>query len=782
MGTVSISREVTVLHLRKIVAGALLAAGVLSAPMTARAAPTAPVPLPPMYDPAAPWALLNPALQPHYKYDLPVPIFYTPDTATYPGFDYYKIEIAPVEHLGVAFPQPPGGAASVPPGYQWLGVIDPVTLAPRFTPLWGYAQLSASGGLIGAVAGHPVATYPSMSFRAVKGRPVKVEWVNNTTDWHVLCPYPNDPTQPCAIDRTLMGMKPGQQPDNAQVIHLHGGEIPPDSDGFAELWFGSATTAPLFPADTFPTVPVAGSFYGAGQNIDPIFDTTLAAGNAVTLGALTRPVSNSAIYNYPMVQDAATIWYHDHALGKTRINVVAGPAGYFWIEDPAREAALGLPARGDCSNTGILAGYCYDIPVVFQDRAFNDIPASNVATFNFPNGLGSAGMVDPLRPGAPDSTGFQMHPQWVPEYFGDHAVVNGVIWPKFRVEPRPYRFRFLNGSNARCYTFGLKSPGIATSPGFTHIASEQGYLPAPAKMQKFTMCPGERMDVVIDFSALRGRSLYVTNTAGAPYPNGPTPQDPAGGFTELGNLMRFDVVKPLISTKPANADPLLTSAAFTPTWNPATYNANGGAAVTRLAPTPGAPVRELLLNEVLDDLGNPTAVQIDGKPFEAPVTETPTRGTTEIWKIANTTVDAHPIHLHLVQFQVISRQPFNVKGYADAIGLSAGAPDKTLASVDQFVFGTARPFEPNEAGWKDTVKAMPGEVTTIIATWDARWADCANGTVPLTGEPTCVPAAAAAGPFFQPVTGGPYVWHCHIVDHEDNEMMRPSLVLPTYVP
>jgi spore coat protein A, manganese oxidase len=802
------------MHLRKLTASALLAAGVLFAPTQATAAPLGPVAKPaPM--PVGGYALIDPKTQPKFKYELPVPIFYTPDQNTFPGFDFYRIEVAPVEQLGVAFPQPPGGAASVPAGYQWLGLVNPTTGQPLFTPLWGYSQLN--GGLISAVAGHPVATYPSMSFRATKGRPVKVEWVNNAPDWHVLCPYPADPTQPCAIDRTIMGtqdifdttgtIKLGQQqPDNAIVIHLHGGEIPPDSDGFAELWVGNPNTMnPSLPALTALAA-------GIQTNLDPPFllppnhgipadadyatqvlgfDLTspapAAAGN-YQLGALRRPIGNSIFYNYPMVQDAATIWYHDHALGKTRVNVVAGPAGYFWIDDPAREATIGLPNTGDCSNAGILSGYCYDIPLVFQDRAFNDN-----GTINFPNGLGVTGIG--LTPGtAVGADGVTLiHPQWVPEYFGDHAVVNGALWPKLKVEPRPYRFRFLDGSNARCYTFGLKVPGSVTAPAFYPIGSDQGYVPAPlSRMQKFTMCPGERYDVVIDFSQFAGKQVYVTNTAGAPFPAGPTPQDPLllGGFPELATLMRFDVQKPLISAPPASYAlglPGAPSGNFARAWNPAAWNNTIAPLPTSgIDPVTGQPivVRQKVLNEVLDVNGTPQRVQIDGKAFEDLVTETPARGSVEVWKIVNTTVDAHPMHLHLVQFQVVSRQPFNVDAYKAAVGLPAGV-NTTGVDVANFVYGAPRGPDANETGWKDTAKSYPGEVLTLVARWDGRWADCPAGTaqVPGSGVPVCNPAgtvpSTAPQAYFAPVTAGPYVWHCHIVDHEDNEMMRPSLVLPT---
>jgi len=731
----------------------------------------------PLTGPGAPLLPLDPALQPKFVYDLPVPVDYTPDKTTFPGFDYYEIQMAPVTHPSVAFPQPVSPVTlqpmTVPAGKQWLGLVDPLTLTPIFTPVWGYGPVNAAQSPLGAIA-----TYPAMNFRATKGTPVKVKWINNAPDNHLFCPAPTNANVPCAIDRTLMGVLVRanesvnpyggpMQPDNAMVVHLHGGEIPPDSDGFAELWFGNATTAAAYAEGGGIWQAPTNTVNGAVQNIDPhfvppatghgILNPDLASliwngnstqsgdpfvTNLTALGNLIRPTGNSMIYNYPMVQRAATIWYHDHALGKTRINVAAGPAGFFIVEDPANEPA-GLP-KGDCSTAGVLAGNCHDIPIVFQDRSFNAD-----GSINFPNFLGQAVALNPLAPGDVPT----VHPQWLPEYFGDTSVVNGVIWPRLKVEPRPYRFRFLNGSNARCYSLELKAPGnLIGSPQFTVIATEQGYLPAPVVTKRFDFCPGERLEVVIDFAPYNGLQVFVTNGAGAPFPNG---AKPSGVWAGLRQLMRFDVVKPTNTTFPIQPLPVALAPAIAPL-------------------VANAPAREMVLNEVLDPLtGAPLRVQIDGKPFEAPVTETPKRGTTEAWSFINTTVDAHPIHLHLVQFQVVSRQKFDVRKYGQAIGLVNLVNGGTLTKVPVAPYTFSKPSPPaaHEAGWKDTVQAFPGEVTTVIAKWDGAWSECVTGGA-------CAVPAPAGGPFWQPVTSGPYVWHCHIVDHEDNEMMRPALVIP----
>jgi FtsP/CotA-like multicopper oxidase with cupredoxin domain len=753
-----------------------------------------------------PLAPLLPSTQPMFAYDLPVPINYVPDQTKIPGVDYYEIQMSPVTQIPVAFPQ--AKDPNQPAGTQWLGLVDPVSRKPLYTEVWGYSQVNQPA--------YPIqgkSTYPSMSFRGVKNRPVKVKWINNAPDNHLFCKDPLNANAPCGIDRTLMGtlLAAGEpvkqygsrmQPDNAMVVHLHGGEIPPDADGFAELWIGNPVTAAAY-ADSLgayytpayplldsarqpvpgvasnvepPFIPPPGSGIApdasyAGLNVDPVGALIT---NAYQPGQLIRPLGNSVHYNYPMVSGSAqsTIWYHDHALGKTRVNVMAGPAGFFFVDDPNQVAALvaqgRLPNPGDCSNAGILAGKCYDIPIAFQDRSFNAD-----GSINFPNGLGQSPVAasvvngNALTPGVnPD-----VHPQWVPEYFGDHAVVNGVIWPRLKVEPRPYRFRFLDGSNARCYTFGLKVTNSFAQPSFTHVATEQGLMPAPVTTQRFSLCPGERADVVIDFRPFAGKSVYVTNTAGAPFPAGPTPQTVGGGSEYMGQLMRFDVVKPLNSAVPA-------------TWSPGPLEALPPLAT----PAQVAKTRQLILNEVLDPVSlAPVRVQIDGKSFEAPATETPKRGTTERWVIINTTVDAHPMHLHLVQFRVVSRQKFDTQGFMAAVGLpgnpQAGLP-LTPVDVGPYLLGAPRGPDAWENGWKDTAKSFPGEVLVIEATWDGRWRDAAPapGTPwldPVTGRQiTDLNGNPVAPPYFEAVTSGPYVWHCHIVDHEDNEMMRPTLVMP----
>jgi FtsP/CotA-like multicopper oxidase with cupredoxin domain len=327
----------------------------------------------------------------------------------------------------------------------------------------------------------------------------------------------------------------------------------------------------------------------------------------------------------------------------------------------------------------------------------------------------------------------------VPEYFGTFPIVNGMAWPFLNVEPRKYRFHFLGGSNARCWSL-QRSDLVA----MTVIGTDQGYLGAPVPVTKLTICPGERYDVVIDFTGQPvGNKITLTNSAPAPFPKGVAPKS-----SDVGRTIQFKVVA---LTAP---DTSVVPAALVP--------------VVPLSQV-GATTREMVLNEVLDAVTlYPLRVQIDGKAFEGAITETPAKGSTEIWKIINTTGDMHPIHLHLVKFQILSRQSFDAAKYSAATGFAVpGNSVFNKLPITPYLKGGVRPPSAWENGWKDTVQTFPGEVTTIIANWDGKWS-----TTLADPSSTLVPPA----PAFLPVTAGPYVWHCHIVDHEDNEMMRPVMV------
>ncbi|HSB21072.1 MAG TPA: multicopper oxidase domain-containing protein [Anaeromyxobacteraceae bacterium] len=861
---------------------------------------------------------------------------YTPDTTTFPGADYYELGVHEawgfqnLADLG-AFPNPTAvGGIRVPNGMQWTGLTcnlaggctcpsglsgtfgNPVTFlgayctggtaaaplvpfgAPLFTPIWGVGQINAGGtlGLGLAPTASPwsqntyIATWPSVSLRSTKGRPVIVKWVNEFPNNHVLCTHPDAADWPCSIDRTFMGVKARidpattldiplvpaegvnrfgspQQPDNSWVTHLHGGEIPPSVDGFAEKWYGNAVTSALYtPA--------------GGKLVNPAFENPLGI-------ALKRPAGNFDTYTYPMVQEEATIWFHDHTLGKTHHNVIAGPAGFAPTKEPLKHGGVlnGSPSGAcpagypGCSSeytwvdpvTEIRGGLAnlfplYDLFLAIQDRAFNDD-----GSLNFSNGLAQT---VPPPPAAlpvgytPVTSGVnpQVHPVWVPEYFGDFALVNGVLWPKKSTEPGWYRIRLVDGSDSRCYTIGFQSqaPGsLPPAPGaavtyntsFWVLANDQGYLqnPVPAPQRRITMCPGERYELLVNFGAgLTGASatgqadVYLVNSAPAPFPAGLSPQ--AGFAPDLNVLMKFQVdpafgpgIKSCGQTvKVGRLNQPVAPAALS--WDPndmAPNTAKGAWAAApgnysnicmpvnpalqtmgftdirpaAINPFPaGTIVRQVYLNEKVDGVTlAPLGMQLNGVPFEYKVTETPRAGSREVWQFVNLTVDAHPMHPHLVKHQVVARQRFNVGQYKNSLcgsttcqpGPAPGGEMQVIPDVNglalngtPFLNGAAAlvTAASPEGGWKDTVQAPPGFVTTIVADWTARWDGAGTPSHPAgtpnapgtagcqAGEAGYTCAGRPASYVYETVSSGPYVWHCHINSHEDSEMMRTSLVVP----
>jgi len=546
----------------------------------------------------------------------------------------------------------------------------------------------------------------------------------------------------------------------AAVPHLHGGEVPPEIDGSPDSWFTSD-----------------GAHWGHK------YYSAAAPGN-------------SALYKYPNIQDAAPLWFHDHTLGATRLNVYAGLAGAYFIEDPAvipvgKTTTRGTP--GTCT-TGCLPANLQPIadvvPMVIQDRMFD----TNGQLFFQADSAG--GILWALNP---------EHPYWSPEVVGDTIGVNGQAWPFLNVEAKRYRFLFLNGSNARTYELS-----IPNGPPFWVIGTDGGYLDTPVKLQSLTMMPGERYEVIIDFAGFARKNMIVSNSARTPYPKGPPPQ----GST-LGRVMQFRV-----GAAPALADTSYNPASLAPLRS-------GTNAIVRLTTGGVAPVaaktRALTLNEVMGmpmTVTNPVTGLVTaypGGPMEILVNNTkwngidpvsmtpradftamtvngvktyfselPQEGDTEVWEIINLTADAHPIHLHLIQFQLINRQNFNASNYKKAYAAafptllfqpgfgpplnynpSVATGNKYGGNPDLFPYLQGPVMMPmaQEQGWKDTMIMFPGQVTRIAV----RWAP--------TGLSTTSPPAARAFAF-DPNSGGQfnYVWHCHILDHEDNEMMRPSSV------
>jgi spore coat protein A, manganese oxidase len=428
----------------------------------------------------------------------------------------------------------------------------------------------------------------------------------------------------------------------------------------------------------------------------------------------------SRTYHYGNTQEAAGIWYHDHAMGITRLNVFAGLAGGYLVRD------ANDPGDG---STGLPPAPTYEVPLILQDKMFN-----TDGTFNYPPHPA------PVTPGGGP---------WIPEFFGDVATVNGKIMPNLAVDRGKYRFRVYNGSQARFCNLKLKISSGVIVP-FFQIGTDGGLLNAPVLLSKLLLAPGERADLVVDFAALRaGTKVVVANDANAPFPSGPTAVERGG--VPLPQIMQFTVTSKVGWTAPLPANLRLRSAP-----------------ITRLAGLPVAATKNMVLVEVHNADDDPTMVLMNNRNF-APDDTTMTVGTNtlEQWDLINTTVDAHPMHLHFTQFQVLNRQKFDAARYlVVAYGIKpAGAPiwpvPNTGSSVPvaPFLKGTASTPAPNEQGWKDTIVAMPGEVTRIL--------------VPFGANP-----AGATGPMAIGASHvGKYVSHCHILEHEENDMMMRYTVV-----
>lgn len=567
-------------------------------------------------------------------------------------------------------------------------------------------------------------TFPGPTLEAKFGLPTSIRYVNN-----LVGPGGAPPVLQSliAVDQTLhwadpLGtgrtMMPYVGPVPA-VPHLHGGEVPSAFDGGPDAWF--------------------------------------------TPNGLTGPGYVTDTYTYPNDQQPTTLWYHDHALGATRTNVYAGLAGFYLLRDPAAEPA-NLPG-GPLDRPRDMYGNLYEREVVIQDRMFD----TNGQLY-FP----SAG----LNP--------TVHPFWIPEFFGNVIMVNGKTWPYLQVEPRRYRFRFLDGSNARFYEMRLMNR-VSNIPGpaFWQIGTDGGYLDAPVRLsdplvaasQRLVMAPGERCDVIVDFSGYAGQTLTLLNTAKAPYPRGAI-TDPKS----TGLIMEFRVG----TVVTGGSDPSL---------NPAVTASLRQVPIERI---PAQPVtRALTLNENMGPLG-PLEMFVNNTMWAMDPSENLQVGGTEVWEIINLTADTHPMHLHLVQYQILNRQPFNAVKYAKVYGMpmpgmgpplpygvaSAATGMKLGGNPDitPYLVGTVRLPDPNERGWKDTFRMNPGEVTRVLVRIAPQDANARAAARSLTVGP-------GVNLFdFEPWTpmgqtdsfgypGGPgYVWHCHIVDHEDNEMMRQFMI------
>ena len=505
---------------------------------------------------------------------------------------------------------------------QWLGLVNTTTREPMSTKVWGYNG-----------------SYPGPTILAKKDVPVDVFWRNNLVNGrneplpHLL---PVDPT----IHWAFNNVTGWQQYGVPVVTHLHGGHSESASDGLPDAWF-----TPGF----------------------------ALKGHGFIKGDITP-------YHYSNTQQAATLWYHDHALGVTRLNVYAGLAGYYLLTDD-NEMEL--------QNSGKLPASPYDLGLAIQDRMF-----TTNGQLYYPS--------MPEEEGAPN-------PSILPEFFGDFILVNGMTWPILEVEPRQYRFRVLNGSDSRFYNLFLSSRQI-----IQQIGTDNGLLPSPVQLSQMLIGPGERKDIILDFSdpSLWNQTIIVRNNAKTPFPKG-SAVDPQ----TTGRIMAFRVNQPLDPVYPATSLPATLRAPIIPLQ-------------TTL------PARKLILFEAEDEYGRlkPMLGTVENGVLQwhDPISENPKLNDTEIWEIYNETEDAHPIHLHLVSMQLINRQKFNAM-----IDHENGRPTNIR------LVGQPQAPGADEQGWKDTWVMNPGEVTRVIAKFDIE---------------------------------GLYVWHCHILSHEDHEMMRPYYV------
>jgi FtsP/CotA-like multicopper oxidase with cupredoxin domain len=606
---------------------------------------------------------------------------------------------------------------------QFQQQILPAGLPP--TTVWGYGPNAAK-----LQGGPALFNAPSLTIEAKWNQPVRVKWTNELVDANgTYLPHllPVDPTLHWANPpggmmhrdmRPSFESTPGRYTGPVPIVtHVHGAVgVGDESDGYAEAWYlPDASDIP----DGYAT---EGTWYE--------FFKAKALAN---FGAQWGP--GFATFQYPNVNRASTLWYHDHALGMTRLNVYAGPAGFFIIRGgPNGDGAVldsrygtGAVLPGPAPALGDSPGTTYfEIPIAIQDRAFNgDGALFYPNTREFFDGIAGPYI------GSDGAGHNQFSPIWNPEFFGNCLMANGNTWPFLNVQQRRYRFRFLNGCQSRFLILDF-----ANIPGAEvwQIGNEGGFLETPVNLtamgNRLLMGLAERADVIVDFSNVR-RGEYVLGNIG--------PDEPFGGGV------------PGVDFEPADPDSTGQVLMFRvgPSATPDTTTPPQFLVLPRIAPLPAESVtRPLALIEKMgmgydahgEMLEGPTEAVLgvveEGEPeaklwMEA-VTENPTVGATEVWEMYNTTGDAHPMHVHEVVFQVVNRE-----------GIVLDTNGEVIEPLQ--LDGNIAAPEPWESGFKDTVIAYPGQVTRVR---------------------------------MQFTNPGQFVWHCHIVEHEDNEMMRPFRVGP----
>jgi FtsP/CotA-like multicopper oxidase with cupredoxin domain len=672
------------------------------------------------------------------------------------------------------------------------------------TPLWAYGNPADPASF----------NNPAFTFEVTKDTKTTVTWINDLVDpatgqflTHIIRDSSGNPL----IDQTLhwanptqdcfIGVKETDCQGNSgapymgpvpMVTHLHGAHVGPVSDGYPEAWW-LPNAGNIVCAD-----PVAdsGQYDCGGTFYDDMAGTPLGAGYAV--------------YEYTNDQPSTTLWYHDHSLGITRLNVYAAGAGFWLIRDPAWQlthATAGSPESGllsgslpgpapalgqDPNGDPAVRATIREIPIAIQPKSFNfDGTQFFPADRAFFEGLGTGQMYGDNSglgiPFMPDLIS-DISPVWNPEAFFNTMVVNGSTWPVFQVAPERYRLRLLNAADSRFLNLSLMQVtgnlDIIRELPFYQIGAEQSLFPQVVRVEtgyatplpgdgsdvdwKYPTCikdngtlvngcvvpvpssspdqallvaPSERADVIIDFTGREDGDLIVVFNTGPDAPFGGFPTAPADPATS-GQVMMFQVNSALANPV---GDPSTPAPSLVFSTDPGGVPKLGVSSVTRdlsliegasdllcvfvdavtgvitldensIPPTCDPALGSFAFAPRMAELG--TAGQAGGiaQMWDDPITQNPAVGATETWELWNYTIDAHPIHVHLVKFEVVNRE---------VIG------------------GAVRPPEATEAGWKDTVIAYPGEITRVKALFD---------------------------------TAGLYVWHCHILSHEDNEMMVPFCV------
>ncbi|HEX3293836.1 MAG TPA: multicopper oxidase [Solirubrobacterales bacterium] len=588
------------------------------------------------------------------------------------------------------------------------------------TTVWGYGAVKSA-----SPTGLLLHNAPSLTIEAQVNRPVRVKWINDLTDAdgkylpHLLpvdqtLHWANPPGGNRDRDtRPTFVSTPGPYTGPVPIVtHVHGAVgVGDESDGYAEAWYlPKARNIP-------PAYARNGTWYR-------FFEAKAARTYGVGWGP------GFAVFQYPNENRAATIWYHDHALGMTRLNVYAGPAGFYLIRGgPAGDEAV-LDSRDD--TRAVLPGPAprendkfppnktyYEIPIAIQDRSFNE----NGSLF-YPD---SRALFDGIvRDYIPDG---EFSPIWNPEFFGNMIMVNGNTWPFLNVEQRRYRFRFLNGCQSRFLILDFNQiPGVEA----WQIGNEGGFLAAPVNLtadngNRLLMGPAERADVIVDFTKVPVGNHVLSNVGpDEPFGGGEPDEDfDVADPNTTGQIMQFRVV-PAVGADVSTPPQFLQLPAITPL--PAATVTRQVAMIEAAAvgfdaadePVEG-PV-EALLGTVADGVWTE-------RLWMDRVTENPVVGASEVWEMYNTTADAHPMHIHEITFEVVNRQDILIDEETQTVQLT----------------GSPTPPEPWETGFKDTVVAYPGQVTRLRARFS---------------------------------TPGQFVWHCHIVEHEDNEMMRPYRIGP----